>query len=256
MPPHLYAYDRESIIEAMRAKGYADSYLSGLSRNASGTRIIARGNQNKAAYVFSIGGSAVPAVVANPASGPFWLDDDGQLVAWTDGSNSNNTILTTGQVIRGQRGASRGFDDGGRYYYERTWDAGRVVVFDVAKPAVPLCTYQTKNRLDGLTIRNGVLYFLEFDFHEGRQLYRLIKPTTEGCVEIDQILLPHGLWVVDMDPWSDFIILTEWQEFHVNNTYLFDTKSRKNIDLGAVTMGAAFFLAGDVLGADRLSDYK
>ena len=276
VPSHLYSYSNVPINEAIREQGVAYDAVSDVHRNGSGNLILVHENnmlasgpdRSKRIYVFSKESGMTPRVVVPPdKASSYWLDDNAELLAWTQGDDTIH--FADGRQFRlgPDRGYLVGFDHGGRFMYvyhsaKKSTSIYRtssleepVAQFDADR--VPIELYVRGDRLLVCgNIRAGRMTAINRREDSIREL-RTFELKNGSFVEAPSIPIPRRGHVVDVDPWSDLVFVRQYRDLPFSDQYfLLNMRSGEITKLGSLRQGFYRFLAEDVLGGDRLASFK
>jgi hypothetical protein len=255
VPTHLYSYSRDQILEAVNAQGFTYSYIDEVRRSANGTTLIVQVERPDRTFLFSLDQDR-PTIIEDPSDLRYpKLDDHGNIAAWVDANNRNVTHFSNGTVHTSPiETESSGISCG--YYYESAPRLGLARILDPTDPGMRI-EYNTDKVIEGLFTKGDRIYIYEVGRSlSWERLLRVFRRNGTSYTQIDTVSLPYDKWVVDIDLWSDSVLLFKSLDKWPSLYYLLDLRTHKITNLRFADLRVALFLAGDIMGNDRLAKYK
>jgi len=275
--PHLFVYKHDDLLNYVKKAGYSDASLDEVTRNSTGTILYLhdyyRADKRNIILSVSAGGEIKKIL---PPSGGGYLNDQGEFVAWVDDVKKG---------LRFKNGYFRdivpsgyfGVDPSGKFYFigytsgvkvinNETVQTGPLKYFteisSIDEPTKVL--YSTNIRVENIFFRDNRIYLFARnvrnfkglgDYEEHEIICQILKKADSMFVLEEQINIPRPkpspspFAVVDLDPWSDNVLLVDVKDMpfsFLTAWYLFDLKSKKMTKVGRAK-DYGFFLQEDIL---------
>ncbi len=276
--PHMYAYKRATIIDYVQNLGFPDFNVDEIRRNSTGTALYFYNfyTGNNTSKIFSVSADGEP-VKLNPPAKFAYLNDKNEFVVWFDdikkGIHFQNGTIRNIIPIFGYFG----IDPSGQFFFightsgievinNQTVQIGPLQYStEIASTDHPnTALYSTNIMVGKIFFKDNRIYLFarqysnfkglgNYDEHE--IICQILKKIGSKFQLEQEIHIPRPkrspspFAVVDLDPWSDNVLLVDVKDMpfsFLTSWYLFDLKTRKMTKIG-LAKDYGFFLKEDIL---------
>jgi hypothetical protein len=275
--PHLFAYRHDDLLNYVKKAGYSDFSLDKVTRNSTGTILYLHDYYRTDKRSIILSASTVGEIKKIvPPSGGGYLNDQGEFVVWVD-DVKNGLRFKKGDFRDIVPSGYFGVDPSGQYFFigyssgvkvinNETVQAGPLKYFteisSIDEPTKVL--YSTNIRVENIFFKDNRIYLFARnvrnfkglgDYEEHEIICQILKKADSIFVLEEEIHIPRSkpspspFAVVDLDPWSDNVLLVDVKDeplSFLTAWYLFDLKTKKTTKVGRAK-DYGFFLQEDIL---------
>jgi hypothetical protein len=258
--PHLSSYSNADVTSLVRKWGYNAPSPAVAWQDPSGETVYVTHLANEPQQVYWVfsKGSTEPQIIRASGADRFpWFDEDGKIVAWT-GAHRRKFTLADGHVVDFSQVGQVIPQQGGSHFLLQDQTTGQISLRQLQETDTPLFSYTPNNlRADSFAVKSDRIYIFGTDWQDTFlskidrdsrvfgpvRIFRchIFSKGPIGYEKVADLTVPG--FFLQMDPWSDNILVSKPTLIGGPRLQLFNLVTGKTRDLGWPPPAHTFFLA-------------